>query len=379
MRRLFLMIALILPLHAAAQEPGAGPAIQVTEAAITPLTARVWASGLIAPVEEVLVQPLIEGQPVEELRADVGDTVAAGEVLAVLSKTTLELQKSQSLATLAAARAAIAQAAAQKIEAEAAAAEAGRVADRTKQLREQGSASQAALDTATAGALAANARVEVAREAGAAAEAQLALAEAQLANVELMLTRTEVKAPYGGRITARNATLGAIASAQGLPMFVLEKDGALELRADLSEADLLRLAPGQKAHLRLIGFDAPVGGSIRLIEPAIDPATRLGRARIELPATPGLRAGMFAEAAIVTAEREALALPVSAIGTAQGQETVLRVADGRVEQVTVTTGIRDGGLVEITAGLNPGDLVVTKAGSFLRDGDRITPVATATN
>lgn len=376
MRRLFLLFALILPLAAAAEETG--PAIQVSEAAVAPLTARVWASGLIAPVEEVLVQPLIEGQPIDALHADVGDSVEAGEVLAVLSKTTLELQKSQSLATLAAARAAIAQAAAQKIEAEAAAAEANRVAARTKQLREQGSASQAALDSATAGALAADARVALAREAGAAAEAQLALAEAQLANVELMLTRTEVKAPYGGRITARNATLGAIASAQGLPMFVLEKDGALELRADLSEADLLRLEPGQKAHLRLIGLDAPVEGRIRLIEPAIDPSTRLGRARIELPATPGLRAGMFAEAAIVIAEREALALPGSAIGTAQGRETVLRVADGRVERVTVTTGIRDGGLVEIVSGLNPGDLVVTKAGSFLRDGDRITPVA-ATN
>ncbi|VDC32664.1 efflux RND transporter periplasmic adaptor subunit [Pseudogemmobacter humi] len=373
MRRLSLILALVLPLAAAAEE--AGPAIQVSEVRPAALTGRVWASGLIAPVEEVLVQPLIEGQPIEALRADVGDTVAAGDVLAVLSKTTLELQKSQSLATLAAARAAIAQAAAQKIEAEAAAAEADRVAARTKQLREQGSASQAALDSATAGALAANARVELAREAGAAAEAQLALAEAQLANVELMLTRTEVKAPYGGRVTARNATLGAVASAQGQPMFVLEKDGALELRADLSEADLMRLEPGQKADLRLVGLKAPIAGRVRLIEPAIDPATRLGRARIELPATPGLRAGMFAEAAIITAEREALALPISAIGTTGGRETVLRVRETRVEQVTVTTGIRDGGLVEITSGLTAGDLVVTKAGSFLRDGDRITPVA----
>jgi HlyD family secretion protein len=48
--------------------------------------------------------------------------------------------------------------------------------------------------------------------------------------------------------------------------------------------------------------------------------------------------------------------------------------DGVVEQVPVTTGIRDGGLVGITGGLAPGDLVVTKAAAFVRDGDRINPV-----
>ena len=68
--------------------------------------------------------------------------------------------------------------------------------------------------------------------------------QAQLANVDLQLARTDVKAPFAGEITARNAQLGAIASAAGQPMFTLIRDGALELRADVAEADLTRLAGG---------------------------------------------------------------------------------------------------------------------------------------
>jgi HlyD family secretion protein len=48
--------------------------------------------------------------------------------------------------------------------------------------------------------------------------------------------------------------------------------------------------------------------------------------------------------------------------------------DGSVRRVTVTAGIRDGGRVEILDGLAEGDLVVARAGAFVRDGDRINPV-----
>ena len=52
----------------------------------------------------------------------------------------------------------------------------------------------------------------------------------------------------------------------------------------------------------------------------------------------------------------------------------MRVKDGVVERVLVTTGIRDGGMVEITGGLAEGDQIVLKAGAFVRAGDRINPV-----
>ena len=338
------------------------------------LTDRVIASGLVAAVEEVQAAPLIEGQPLEALLVDVGDTVTEGQVLAVLSRSTLDLQKSEALASLAAARAVIAQGEASLLEAESSAAEAQRVADRTATLREQGTAPQAQADTANANAVSAAARVAVAKQALESARAQLTLSEARLENVELQLSRTEVKAPVGGKIIARNAKLGAIATAAGLPMFVLIRDGALELRADVAEADILRLAEGQPAHLRAIGKGEALTGTVRLLEPTIDPVSRLGQARIAVSDSEALRSGMFVEAEIIVEEREALAVPLTAVGLTATGITVLRVKDGLVEQVTVKTGIRDGAFVEIIDGLAAGDQVVSKAGAFVRPGDRINPV-----
>lgn len=362
-------------------EPAAPTLPAITVSAVETRTLRdvVIASGLVAPVETVQVAPLIEGQPIEALLADVGDKVQAGQVLARLSSSTLELQKAQLNASYAAANAMIAQAEAQQLEAISSAAEAQRVADRTAALRKQGSASQAAADQSAAAATSANARAAVAAQSLESARAQQTLVQAQLDNLALQLSRTEVKAPVAGEITARNAQLGAIASAQGQPMFTLIRDAALELRADLSESDLTRVAPGQTATLTQVGGTAPLTGTVRLVEPTIDATTRLGRARITIADTASIRAGMFVEAAILVVERETLAVPVTAVGTFEGRATVMKVSGVTVTRVPVATGIRDGGWVEITQGIAPGDMLVTKAGSFVRDGDQINPIPAATN
>ena len=85
------------------------PAITVVEVTARDMSDRVFASGLVAAIEEVQVAPLIEGQPLEALLVDVGDSVTEGQVLAVLSRSSLELQRSEAIASLAAAEAAIAQ------------------------------------------------------------------------------------------------------------------------------------------------------------------------------------------------------------------------------------------------------------------------------
>ena len=363
----------------AAPTPAAAvlPAITVSTVARVTLRDRVLASGLVGPVERVQVPPLIEGQPIRSLLVDVGDTVAAGQVLAQLSSATLELQKSQFLATLASARAAIAQVEAQLIEARSSADEAQRVNVRTTTLKNQGTASQAAADQAAAAAISATARVAVATQSLAAAEAQLTLVEAQIATVDLQLSRTRVIAPVAGVVVERNAQLGGVASAAGPAMFVLIRDGALELRADVAEPDLLRLAVGQRAQLVAVGTDAALTGTVRLVEPMIDPATRMGRARISIDAPEQLRAGMFVDASILVAERAGLAVPVTALGSGTEGATVMRVRGGLVERLAVVTGIRDRGMIEIVSGLAIGDLVVTKAAAFVHDGDHINPVPAA--
>lgn len=386
MRRLALaLLPALLPLAAMAETSAASvtasetalPAITVSTIAAQHLRDTVIATGLISAEQQIEVAPLIEGQPIEALLADVGDKVAAGQVLARLSTSSLSLQKAQFTASLASARAQIAQAEAQVTDATSSAAESQRVAERARTLQKQGTTSQAALDQANAAAISAGSRVAVATQTAEAARAQLALVEAQLANLELQLSRTEVTAPFAGEITARNAQLGAIASASGQPMFTLIRDGALELRADVSETDLARLAPGQSVQISLVGQQQPVSGKIRLVEPVIDPTTRLGRVRIGFDDSSMVRAGMYAEATILVREADAIAVPITAFGTGPQGGFVMRVVDGQAHQTLVQTGTRDHGWIEITQGLSAGDVVVTKAGAFVRDGDHINPIAAA--
>lgn len=355
------------------------PAISVSTVGTRTLRDRVIASGLVGPVERVEVQPLIEGQPIETLLADVGDKVTEGQVLARLSSTSLELDKSQSLAALASAQANVAQGEALILEAKATAEDAQRTNERTQQLRAQGNSSQAAADTAAANAATARARVASAEQSLLAAKAQVTLAEAQLANIDLQLSRTEVKAPVAGEIVERNARIGAIAASGGNNMFVLIRDGALEVNADVAEADLMRLAPGQTATMQAVGATEPLTGTIRLVEPSIDTVSRLGRVRISIEDSGRVVSGMFIDAEILVAEHEAVAVPVTAVGASAGGPTVMKVVDGMVSRVSVKAGIRDGGWVEVLEGIAAGDTVVTKAGAFVRDGDRINPVPYVSN
>ena len=348
------------------------PSISVVEVVETVLRDRIIATGTVRPAETVLVQPQIEGQATEEIFADVGDRVQAGQVLARLSDSALTLQRSQLVANLASADAGVAQARAQVAEAEAVLSETARARDRARTLRAQGNVAQSALDDAESQTAIAEARVNAARQGLASAEAQIGLIHAQIADVDLGISRTEIRAPVSGIVSERNARIGAIASGGGgTAMFTLIRDGALELHVDVVEGDLLRLSPGQPASIRIAGLGEPVAGQVRLIEPSIDAATRLGRARISLDEPETVRDGMFGEAQITVAERAGPAVPVTAVGS---DGSVLRVDDGVVHRVAVTSGIRDGKMVEIREGLGAGDLLVARAGAFVRDGDRINPV-----
>lgn len=361
---------------ARAQEAGAvsPPAITVMVAETAMLTDRAYVSGLIAPVERVEVQPEIEGQAVTEIDAEVGDRVEAGQVLARLSDTALSLQLGQATANKASAEAGIAQARAQLSEAETMRDDAVRNRDRTVTLAAQGSVTQTSADDAVANAAGAEARLNAATEALNAAQAQLRLVEAQTADVELQLRRTAIVAPVTGEILERNAMIGAIAGSANEPLFAILRDGLLELRADVAELDVLRLAAGQRVMMRVVGLPEPLGGAIRLVEPTVDTVSRLGRVRIAIDRPEAVRSGMFAAAEVIVQTRKSIAVPVSAIGGGAEGATVLRFEDGAVSQVAVAVGIRDGDSVEIVGGLAPGDMVVAKAGAFVRDGDRINPV-----
>lgn len=350
------------------------PAIVVTKVSERPLVDSVVASGTIRPVQEVFVQPLVDGLSIKTLKFDVGDRVKAGDVLAELNQDTLILQKSQLEANRAKAQAALAQYEAQVIEARANADDAIRQRDRAVTLSQNGTVSTSQVEQLTASAEAAQARLNAARQAVSVGEADIKVVDAQIKDIDLKLERTEVKAPVSGVISARDAKVGAIASGAGTPLFTMIRDGAIELVADVAESDIRRIKEGQTALLTLAGMREAMPGKVRLVSPVVNATTRLGSVHIVTDEQSGAKSGMYASARIIIEETTAPSLPQSAVTTERSGSIARTVVDNVVKQVEIETGIQDGGYVQILSGLKAGDVVVSKAGAFVRDGDRISPI-----
>ncbi|MGF9564886.1 efflux RND transporter periplasmic adaptor subunit [Neorhizobium sp. JUb45] len=354
------------------------PAIVVTDVIERALTDRVLASGTIRPVDEVLVQPLVDGLPIKVIHADIGDRITAGTILATLDGDALVLQQSQYQANKAKAEAALAQARAQVVEAQASYDDTIRQRDRTKRLGQSGTSSVSQMEQATAQADVADAKLKAAAQAVIVAEAEIRVVDAQLADIELKLGRTDVRSPVSGIISIRNAKVGAIAAGSGDPLFNIIRNGAIELVADLPEADIGKIRRDQKATIRVAGNRTGIDGVVRLVSPTVDASTRLGAVHIVVDAISAARSGMFASAEIIVSQANVLALPQSAVTTGRDGPTVRKIAqtngDNVVRQVSVAIGVQDSGFVEIVSGLVKGESVVAKAGAFVRDGDHIAPV-----
>lgn len=353
------------------------PSIVVAEAVERTIRDRVVATGSIEAAEEIYVSPLVDGLPVRALKAEIGDRVEPGGTLAVLDDDALRLERSQLEAKLAKAEAALMQFRAQLVEARANSEEARRVADRGDLLLASRAISRAEADRLKVLATTSDARLRSAEQSPGIAAADIRLARAQLDDIDLRLARTAVTAPFGGVISARNGKVGAIASGSGLPLYTIIRDGVVEMKADVAEADLVKLAAGQPATVRVTGSRMPVRGRIRVVAPTVDPQTRLGTVRIILNDATGARPGMYASATITAEEKRAVILPRTSVMSANGISMVRKVEADVVRLVPVTVGIEDGPFVEIVSGLEAGELVVAKAGAFVRDGDRIVPVKPA--
>lgn len=350
------------------------PAIVVTQAQERKLIDRIIATGTIKAVDEVYVQPQLEGLSIKTLNADVGDSVTADSILAVLSDDSLLLEKSQAEANKAKANASLAQLQAQLLEAQANADDANRQRDRAVKLNKNGTVSTSQVEQLTSTATASQARAKSAEQSIVVAQAELKVVDAQIADIDLKLARTGVKTPVSGIVSARNARVGAIASGSGQPLFTVISDGALELVADISESDVLRIKPGQKATLTVAGSPVPLTGSVRLVSPTIDAVTRLGSIHIDLDDDSKARAGMYGTADIIIQETQGIALPLTAVTTGKGENSARKVENDVVKLVKVETGIQDGAFIQIVSGLKAGEEVVAKAGAYVRDGDHISPV-----
>jgi RND family efflux transporter MFP subunit len=326
----------------ATAEAAAGQTVTAAAVTETRLSRTVTASGTISPWEDVPVGAEVGGLVATQVYVEEGQYVRQGQILVQLNDALLQ-------ADLQAQQAAVAQAEANLARETA---ELGRAGE----LRERGFLSQASLDQAISEERSARATLDQAR--------------AQLAATRTRLEQTRVRAPVAGLVSARSVTRGQIVDA-GTQLFRLVRDGRLELDAQVPEAELGLVRAGQSAAVTS-DQTGTTTGTVRIVTPQVDPQTRLGVARISVPASSGLRPGMFARAEIEVGDQPALVIPSSAIVYREGQPGAYVI--GRGDTVTFTRvnpGARQGDLVAIGDGLAAGQRVVVQGAGFLGEGDRV--------
>lgn len=322
-------------------------AVRVVKVENRALAGAIAASGDLMAREEAAVSPEVNGYRVARVLVDVGDYVRAGQTLVQLDPALVTAQ--------------VAQAEAQAAQAEAQALQAESEAKRVVGLDDQGVLAQEQIDQ----------RRFQARAARATANAQAAA----LRDARTRAGKLAVTAPVSGLILERTVRPGDQSSAGATPWFRLARDGQVELAAQLSEDDLARIRPGQRATVTLQS-GATVTGVVRLVSPQIDPQTKLGVARVTLPVRSDIRAGGYARAVFSDAAGTGVSVPETAIRyDADGASVMVVQADNKVRRAPVQTGQRAGGYVQLLKGPPAGSTIVQSAAAFLLDGDLVRPVA----
>jgi RND family efflux transporter MFP subunit len=344
-------ILLVSGASACGKKPVAAPttktALSVTAATVQtmPLDRVVNASGTVAAWQEVVVASETGGLNITAVLVDEGSHVREGQQLIQLDDRVLRAQVRQAEASVTSAKAVLAQNDA--------------ALKRSQELHGKGFLSQSALDIAVS-----NQKT---------AAAQVLTAQASLGEAQAKLSQASVRAPVSGLITSRTAVKGNVISV-GSELFRLVRDDQVELNAQIPESDLPYIHAGMAA--TVTGPQGRATGRVRVVTPQVDPQTRLGLARLTLPVGSPFRPGNFATASIDVGALPALSVPEGAIVYRDGKPGVYVLdAANRVHFNGVTTGNRQNGQVQITAGLQPGSRIVTSGGGFLGEGDHVAVAA----
>ncbi|VVT27507.1 Secretion protein HylD [Sphingomonas aurantiaca] len=333
---------------AAAASPNAQlPSVTVVVPGRQMVDRTISATGTLAARREMPVGVAGEGGMITRVLVEPGTWVAAGQVLATVDRSVQTETAASLAASVSVARSdeTIAQA----------------ELDRAKQLVDRGFISKADLQRKAATRDAAAARVKV---------AQATLGEARARN-----GRLDIRAPAAGLVLTRGVEPGQIVGPSAGVLFRMAMGGQMEMRAQLSEADLAGLRAGARATVVPVGTTQGYPGEVWQVSPVIDPQTRQGIARIAVKYDPALRPGGFAAATIVGGVTQAPLLPDSALQSDEKGNYVYIVGPGdKIARRNVTIGqVSDAG-VTIAGGLDGSERVVQSAGGFLAPGQTVKPI-----
>jgi RND family efflux transporter MFP subunit len=299
-------------------------------------------SGSLTAVREAQVRAETSG-PVREIRAEAGQRVASGAVLAKLDDTALH---DAFLSARAAQRSA-----------EVTLDDARRDLERDNRLHQAGAVSERDLERS---------KTRVSN-----AEAAMADARARLVSAQEQLEKTTVRAPFAGVVSEREISAGDVVQS-GTPLYTVVDPSRMQLEATVPADQLQSLKVGSPVEFTVSGFGTRrFQGRIDRINPSVDPATRQVRIYVTIPnRDQGLVAGLFAEGRVESQRRQVPAIPLVALDPKGSSNEVLRLQSARVRRARVELGIRDlaSEMVEVVRGLSVGDTVLLGSSQGLADG-----------
>jgi len=194
-------------------------------------------------------------------------------------------------------------------------------------------------------------------------------ARAQYEAAELELSYTTVTAPISGVIASRDIKPGNFVQIHS-PIIRIVDTSQLEATLNVPERDLARLGPGQPVELSADALPGQVfAGRVDRVAPVVEAGTGTFRVVSTFSGAGALQPGMFARLRIqYDARPDALAVPRTALLEDGGEPAVYVVREGRAQRVALTLGADEAGWVEVRAGLQAGDAVVTAGKATVRDG-----------
>ena len=198
--------------------------------------------------------------------------------------------------------------------------------------------------------------------------------EASYNLAKLELDYTQIRAPIAGVVSERYAKIGNTV-AVGDPVFRVTSFEPLVAYVHVPEREYRRIREGQLVGIEIDALrDQPVVASVTRVSPIVDPATGTFKITIEITDPERrIKPGMFGRIGIVYDKHEdALQVPRSAILEEDGQTSVFVVAEGKAVRKRVTTGYSDKGMVEIVAGIDDGDRVITVGHVGLKEDAKVT-------
>ncbi len=202
-------------------------------------------------------------------------------------------------------------------------------------------------------------------------------ARAALDLAKRMVADATITAPITGVVSRRYLDQGGKAS-PAAPIFEIVDVGKVKAVVSVLESDLSRLSLGDEARVNIDTLTEPVPGEVSLISPILEPAKRSAKVEITVDNSKmDLRSGMFAKVEILVEVRgDAILIPRSAVleDSPTDTGTVFVVQNGISERRQVKPGLSQESAVEITGGLNEGELVVTAGQHSLQDGEKVTVV-----